>query len=423
MDPTGPASAYGPHEAPRILLYSHDGFGLGHLRRNLKIAERLMRDMPEATAMLVAGFPGTPGVDLPPGVDLVKLPAIRKVATDQWEPRHLRVEVPRLQVLRRGIIDGIFASFAPHLVVVDYLPLGVWGELLGPLSRLRRQHPGAAIVLGLRDVLDSPLVTRRSWRAEGHDEAVRRLFDAVHVYGDRDLYDTALVYGLDELAPGRVRFTGYVCPDGCTVDTARARAALGLLPTEDLVLVTAGGGADAFQTMALAVRAGRLLEERRRRRTQTLVVTGPLMDLREVAELERLAAGASITVERWRPRLELTMAAADVIVTMAAYNTLTEAVRLGRRIVSIPRPGPSAEQVTRARLFADRKLLYPVPLDSGPEALADAIAAILAAPPRKRCPPAMDGLDRAAEHLRTLLDAATAADAEAAYEMGRRRLA
>jgi predicted glycosyltransferase len=409
----------GQSEAARILLYSHDGFGLGHLRRNSKLAGRLVRELPGATAILIAGFPGTPGVDLPAGVDLVKLPAIRKLATDQWEPRHLRVDVPRLQAMRRGIVDGIFASFAPHLVIVDYLPLGVWGELLGPLSRLRRQHPRAGIVLGLRDVLDSPLVTRRLWRAEGHDEAVRRLFDAVLVYGDRELYDTARVYGLDELAPGRAHFTGYVCSDEVAGDVDGVRRELGVAADEQLALVTAGGGADAFEMMRLAVRAGRLLAAGGRR-LRTLAVTGPLMATEQVAELQRLTAGSSVTVERWRPRLEATMAAADVVVTMAAYNTLTEAVRLQRPVVAIPRPGPSAEQVTRARLFAERGLLRTLPVESAPEQLAETLCAALDEPSAAPRPPAMDGLDRATGHLCALLDVAIAASAEASNAMDRR---
>ena len=33
---------------PRILLYSHDTFGLGHLRRSLAIAAQIAQDIPGA---------------------------------------------------------------------------------------------------------------------------------------------------------------------------------------------------------------------------------------------------------------------------------------------------------------------------------------------------------------------------------------
>jgi predicted glycosyltransferase len=405
-------------EPARILFYSHDGFGLGHLRRNLKLAESLTRELPDASAVLVAGLPGTPGFDLPPGIDLVKLPAIRKVATDRWEARQLRVEIERLQALRRAILDGVFTTFVPHLVVVDYLPLGVWGELREPLTRLRREQPAAVVALGLRDVLDAPLVTRRSWRNGGHDHAVRSLYDVVQIYGDCDLYDSCQLYGLDELAPGRVFFTGYVCSGDGGGDAATERDKLGLAAREELVLVTAGGGADAFPMMQLAVEACRRLAERGRR-IRTLVVTGPLMTAREVAELERLAAGCAITVQRWRADLEATMAAANVIVTMAAYNTLTEAVRSGRPVISIPRPGPSAEQTTRAGLFAARGLLSAMPPHATADDLARTLTTLLRSELTPARPPAMDGLENATACLRALLVGATAAPPQEAQRVGR----
>jgi predicted glycosyltransferase len=395
------------HEPPRILFYSHDGFGLGHLRRNLKLATRLIEEQPEASALLVAGLPGTPDFDLPPGIDLVKLPAIRKTGTDQWQPRQLRLDVAHLRQLRRAMLDGIFGSYDPHLVVVDYLPLGVWSELLEPLLRLRQRQPRAGVVLGLREVLDSPLVTRRSWREGGHDDAVRRLFDRVHVYGDPELYDTALVYGLEELAPGRVEYTGYVCGAPVAGDVGAERARLGMRLGDDLVLVTAGGGADAFPMMQLAVAACRRLAEGGRR-LRMLVVTGPLMPCAEVDELRRLAAARPITVERWLPGLEATMSAADAVVTMGAYNTLSEAVRLGRPVVAVPRPGPSAEQTTRARIFAERGLVRTLGVESAPEELAALLAEILDRPWATPERPAMDGLAQSTARLRELLARVTA---------------
>jgi predicted glycosyltransferase len=63
-----------PRKARRVLLYSHDGFGLGHLRRNLNVARRLVREVPGTSALVVAGLPGVPGLEPPDGVDLLKLP-------------------------------------------------------------------------------------------------------------------------------------------------------------------------------------------------------------------------------------------------------------------------------------------------------------------------------------------------------------
>ena len=44
----------------RVLLYSHDSLGLGHVRRNLTIAHHLVRHLPEATGAQVAGHDASP---------------------------------------------------------------------------------------------------------------------------------------------------------------------------------------------------------------------------------------------------------------------------------------------------------------------------------------------------------------------------
>jgi predicted glycosyltransferase len=49
--------------------------------------------------------------------------------------------------------------------------------------------------------------------------------------------------------------------------------------------------------------------------------------------------------------------AADLVVSMAGYNTLSEILRFGKRVIVVPRPGPSAEQTMRARILAERGLI------------------------------------------------------------------
>jgi predicted glycosyltransferase len=388
----------------RLLLYSHDGFGLGHLRRNLNVAGRLVAEWPGSSAVVVAGLPGIPGLDLPPGVDLVKLPSIRKVATETWHPRTLRVEGDRLRAMRRAVIEGLAETFDPDLVLVDYMPAGVWAELVPTLTRVRQRERAqpARIVLGLRDVLDAPEVTRSAWTAHGHADALRRLYDHVLVYGERDVYDTAAAYGLEELAPGRVTFTGYLTGPLPTGNPQRVRAELGLADDQPLVLVTAGGGGDAFPMMEFALAALSLLGEERPR-PHVVVVTGPLMPRDSVASLERRGRELGATVKRTSARLLGLMGAADLVVTMAAYNTLAECLRLRRRIVVIPRPGPSAEQATRAEIFARRGLLTKVPSDASPADLASILAHELDHPRVLPPAPAQDGLDGAVAALSRLL--------------------
>ena len=388
----------------RVLLYSHDGFGLGHLRRNLNVAGRLVHELPGSSALVLAGLPGIPGLQLPEGVDLVKLPSIRKVATETWEPRSLRVADDRLRAMRRELISATIESFDPDLVLIDYLPAGVWGELVEPLQALRAARPDVKVVLGLRDILDEPERTRGTWATAGHDAALARLYDRALVYGDPAVFDSVEAYGLGELLPGRVSYTGYLCAEERPGDRRLQRAKLGVADGQLLHLITAGGGADAFPMMNLALRAFRR-RQAAGLREHVAVVTGPLMPREQVARLRRLARGLSATVMTTSSRLTTLMAASDLVITMAAYNTLTDALRLQVPILSIPREGPSAEQTMRAALFEKGKLLTRVSPAASSSEVAAAIDRALTQPRLVAPPPSLDGLEHAIDQLCSLLPA------------------
>src|SRR5271166_3653850 len=72
-----------PHFEPRsrrrrVALYSHDTMGLGHMRRNLLIAQTLVRTASPPVVLMVTGAREAGTLPLPPGVDCLTLPALTK---------------------------------------------------------------------------------------------------------------------------------------------------------------------------------------------------------------------------------------------------------------------------------------------------------------------------------------------------------
>ncbi len=63
----------------RVLLYSHDSQGLGHIRRNLALAHALAQQLPQqtgrpVTGLLLTGVGHAASAELPDGFDVVVLP-------------------------------------------------------------------------------------------------------------------------------------------------------------------------------------------------------------------------------------------------------------------------------------------------------------------------------------------------------------
>src|SRR5438093_7371707 len=153
----------------RIAVYSQDGLGLGHLRRNIQICKEFLKQTPEAEceALLIADSPCAPFFQLPEGVDHIKLPSIRKVNAGQWQPTRLRISTPEVRQLRAVLLHDAFVNYRPNLVLVDHMPGGAQGELIPALKGLKKARPDCAIVLGLRDILDTQQVIARVWQTEG----------------------------------------------------------------------------------------------------------------------------------------------------------------------------------------------------------------------------------------------------------------
>lgn len=203
----------------RVAFYSHDTMGLGHMRRNLLLAETLAQRSAGTDVLGIAGSREAAIFGARRGIDCVTLPALQKRSTGSYHARHLDVPLGDLVALRSRIIAAAVDAFAPDLFVVDNVPRGAEGELNATLEALRGRGRGR-LVLGLRDVLDAPATIRAEWGRARNEEAIRRYYDAVWVYGDRAVYDLPHEYGL---APDIARMLRYRATSTRSSSSSRSR--------------------------------------------------------------------------------------------------------------------------------------------------------------------------------------------------------
>ncbi|WP_193311296.1 glycosyltransferase family protein [Georgenia satyanarayanai] len=369
---TRPARLAGPHRgtAPRgrrlrVALYSHDALGLGHVRRNLAIARALTTLDPAPDVLLLTGAPEAVTAHRPAHCDLVSLPALAKDATGAYSARHLSVDEAHIRHMRRSVLTAALSSFRPDVLVVDKHPRGFLGELEPALDLLRRA--GTRVVLGLRDVLDDAVTSRREWDTDRGDQALRRWYDQVWVYGDRAVHDLTAELGLPA---ARTVHTGYLA-------TGRHSGPPVTEVEDPYVLAMVGGGSDgahlAEAFARTAVPAGH----------HGVLVTGPQMpaaDVRRVAEIA--AQRTDLTVRTYVEDAEALIGGAAAVVAMGGYNTVCEALARGARLLVVPRVRPRQEQLVRARLLTAVGVLDHLPpgrLD--PPALERWLARAVTVPP------------------------------------------
>ena len=361
-------------EGLRIAIYSQDGFGLGHMKRTCSIAWELYRLRPEASILTFSDSQLGQFFPVSPHHDYVKLPSIAKSAPGRWQATHLRMSFPQILRLRQELISNVLLNYAPHIFLVDHMPHGAMGELLPALEALDRSGLQTQVVLGLRDILDSPEVTIGRWQAEGAYAAMQRFYARILVFGMQDIYDVAANYQFPEEDGNKVFYCGYVTSLDSERNSHNIRARyLADKPADTrLLVVMAGGGADAFPMMSMLIEAlPRILKEQP---CVLTVITGPFMPTELIADLERRAVRLPVHMLESVDDSLSYGSAADLVIAMAGYNTSVEILRVKTPAILIPRAGPSAEQRTRARLFSARHWVDMIdPDELTPESLAQCI--------------------------------------------------
>src|SRR2546425_26021 len=171
------------------MLYCHDTYGLGHLRRTLTLARYLATRTPSLSQLIVTGSPVPHNFAFPDGTDYVKVPSVLKVGAAQYAPRSLSAPFTAICDMRGEMILSAATHFRPHVLIVDHAPAGLNGEILATLRAQRDEFSShTRLVLGLRDILDEAPRVRKVWNRERVYELLDDRYDLILVYGQPDVY-------------------------------------------------------------------------------------------------------------------------------------------------------------------------------------------------------------------------------------------
>jgi predicted glycosyltransferase len=391
----------------RVLVYSHDTFGLGNIRRMLEVARHLVESSTEVSVLVVTGSPMLHAFRIPPRVDYLKLPCLARDTAGHYGAKFLDLTLHHTVKLRANLIRSAVADFSPDLLLVDKKPFGVEDELCAAFEGLPSGAARPRLVLLLRDILDGPDVTAQIWSRRGYFDAVSTWYDQVLVVGSPLVFDLKHEYRFPALAAAKVHYCGYIARPAGRRSRAAVREELGVADTEPFVLVTPGGGEDAFAMLRATLDGLASVADRARPRTH--IVCGPeLADAQREAIETDARRSSGVSFQRFSDDMMSLMAACDVAVSMGGYNTVCELLTLRKRAVVVPRAQPGVEQIIRAQRMAGLGLLRAI--DPGQLSAATLMAAIqeeLAAHARgeqRAQLGAMRGLDEVSQALLEWLD-------------------
>jgi len=359
-------------------MYSHDTYGLGHIRRTMAIANHLRGS--NINILILTGSPIVGRYAFPDQVDFVRIPGMIKKTNDEYQPLSIKINPRDALDIRKSIITATAKSFRPHLFIVDKEPMGLKNEVLPTLKWFRQNLPQTRTVLGLRDIMDDRETVLRDWKKRGIYEALARYYSEIWIYGIQDFYDPVKEYDIPAEISPRIFYTGYIprqLPDKKKVRKIRRQH--GLKNGDKLVVVTTGGGGDGFPVMDTFLSI--LETEPCPPPFKSVLITGPFMPQEDREKLVCRARKLGIRIYRFYRWMEEIQAAADLVVSMGGYNTVCEILTPGVPALLVPRENPRKEQLIRAEVFHREGLVDYIPWHAcTPESMRRKIYALIEHP-------------------------------------------
>jgi len=335
----------------RVLIYSHDSFGLGHLRRCRAIAHSLVEADASVSVLILSGSPIIGSFDFRSRVDFVRIPGVIKLRNGEYVSLSLHIDIEETLAMRSSIVHHTADIFDPDLLIVDKEPLGLRGEVRPTLDLLRER--GTPLVLGLRDVMDDPSALETEWERKNAVPALSEYYDELWVYGLPQICDPLEGIELPASVRRRMVYTGYLRRQvgraaAANVDTRG-------LADGDFLLVTPGGGGDGDEVVDRVLAA---YEHDPGPLPPALIVYGPFMvPERQAAYEARAAHLPKLRTITFDAHLEALMARAKGVVAMGGYNTFCEILSFDRPALILPRTIPRLEQYIRATRAAELGLV------------------------------------------------------------------
>lgn len=371
----------------RILIYSHDSFGLGHLRRCSAIAHSLVELGEDVSVLILSGSPIIGSFDFGARVDFIRIPGVIKLRNGDYTALGLHMDIEDTLALRASVIQHAADVFDPDLFIVDKEPLGLRGEVRQTLAMLKQR--GVPLILGLRDVMDTPDLLAAEWERKNVLPALEHIYDDIWVYGLPQVCDPLEGIALSAQVRQRMHYTGYLrrhVPAVLPENWER--------PEQPYLLVTPGGGGDGEALVDWVLRA---YESGAELPWNAVVVFGPFMNSDIQTDfMARASRLARVQCLRFHPQMEALIQAAEGVVAMGGYNTFCEILSFDKRALLIPREVPRMEQALRAER-AEALGLVRMLADDDRRATEDMVRALQDLPsqplPSRPCIPGLlDGL-------------------------------
>ena len=340
----------------KIMFYSQHVLGIGHFFRSMEIA----RALKEHEVLFVEGGDPLPGFTPPVHVSRFLLtPLMMDAEFKSMTGREGSLE--EIKAERAKLLLEKFLDFAPQVFMTELFPFGrrqFRFEVLPVLQLISEQRMPTRVICSLRDILvekDGQAAYER-WVLD----ILNRYYDLLLVHSDPRLITLEETFTQVDEIRIPIHYTGFIARPMPTVIKEQRRK---------VIVASSGGGKVGVDLLASAILAVHSMPDPY---LLLRVFIGPFMEEADHETLRTLAAkDTRTTLQPFSPDFPAELAAADLSISMAGYNTCMDLISTGVRALVFPFP-QNREQGLRAGKLESLRLVRVID-DLDAMALAQAI--------------------------------------------------
>lgn len=327
-------------DQPKVLFYVQHLLGIGHLMRSVRICEALSDINVDVTlvtgGMPVSGFP-------PDGIKHIELPpiAVRDGDFSQIVDSDGRQIDDDFKAERSAQLLEVYRNTAPDLVVLEAFPFGrrqLRFELLPLIEAISKTTPKPVLVSSIRDFLQR---RTKPGRDDYVVQLIKQFFDKIVIHGDPTFTTLSDSFPKSVQFEDKIAYSGIVCAKPVAEQTEVFD-----------VVVSAGGGAVGTELVQASIDAANLLPDS----LTWCIITGPNSPINHQLASIRLTS-PNITFDEFRGDFPSLLRSAQLSVSQAGYNTVSDILKAECRCLLVPYSSSGeTEQLDRATRLTDRGL-------------------------------------------------------------------
>lgn len=320
---------------PKVLIHCQYVYGLGHLIRALQLAEGLVEDF--EVYFLSGGIP-VKGITVHSSINFIQLHALYKEEDSQELSNFVNdVSIDECLKNRELVITKLITEIRPDIIITEHFPFGFLfeQEVLNLISHGRSVNDQVKIVSSVRDIIESAKANESDRKSIS---ILNEHYDLLLVHGDENLIPFNTSFSLNDNIKIRQVGTGYIIDNSLKRNPKRKKT----------IVVSIGGGRMGKELKSAVVEAFKNIKVQIKH--DLIVFDGAFnQDVCNGNSEDR------IKYMKFDRKLFLKeLSQSDISISLGGYNTITESLYLGNKILVYNRKflGQNFEQEVRISSLA-----------------------------------------------------------------------